>query len=61
MLDAVFWSIFGNAYIPIALLFLLLDIALCITVVFLERKNPPVAMAWVLAFIVFPVIGIINF
>ena len=61
MLDAVFWSIFGNAYIPIALLFLLLDIALCITVVFLERKNPSVALAWVLAFIVFPIIGIIIY
>ncbi len=61
MLDTGFWSVFGGVYIPITLFFLLLDIVLCITVVFLERKNAPVALAWVLAFIVFPILGFIIY
>ena len=61
MLEALFWGLIGNAYIPFAVPFLLLDIILCITVVFLERKNPTVALAWVLAFVVFPVFGFIVY
>ena len=61
MLEALFWGLIGNAYIPFAAPFLLLDIILCITVVFLERKNPTVALAWVLAFVVFPVFGFIVY
>ena len=46
MIDSLLWSLIGPAYLPFAILILLLDIALCVTVVFLERKNPTVAIAW---------------
>lgn len=62
MREAVIWTLIGdNMYLPLAVLILLLDIILCVTVIFLERKNPPVALAWLLAFIVFPVFGFILY
>lgn len=61
MIETVLWLIFGDAYLPFEMLFILLDISLCITVIFLERRNPPVALAWVLTFIVFPVVGFIVY
>ncbi|HJJ63919.1 MAG TPA: PLDc N-terminal domain-containing protein, partial [Methanocorpusculum sp.] len=61
MIDSLLWSLIGPAYLPFAILVLLLDIALCVTVVFLERKNPTVAIAWVLVFVVFPVLGFIIY
>ena len=61
MFDTLFWTIFGGGYLPFAVFILLLDIALCVTVVFLERKNPQTALAWVLAVAVFPILGIIVY
>lgn len=61
MIDSLLWSLLGTASLPFVILIVLLDIALCVTIVFLERKNPTVAIAWVLVFVVFPVLGFIVY
>lgn len=61
MIDSLLWSLLGTASLPFVILIVLLDIALCVTVVFLERNNPTVAIAWVLVFVVFPVLGFIVY
>ena len=61
MLESLLLSVFGDVVAPILLFIFFLDAVLCVTVVFLERRNPPVAIAWVLVSVVFPVFGIIIY
>lgn len=53
MLDGVFWLF--------QLLVIVVDIAACVTVVFLERRNPQTAITWLLVMAFLPILGLIMY
>lgn len=60
-MESLLWIILGDVSFLTELTIGIIDVFLCIMVVFLERRNPTAAIAWFLVFFFLPIVGFIIY